>query len=118
MDKKTITELKGILTGLKAELTEMQKTVIPDKAISQIKNLQDKIENRKLLPDFTIVIKLEDMQKAKKDKILSLSQFFKAVNVEVTKEQKQALKNLQIRVDGLEAMKELQEPEPEPETKK
>lgn len=117
MDENTISELKGILTGLKAELAEMQKTVIPDKAVSQIKNLQDKIENRKLLPDFTIVIKLEDMQKAKKDKVLSLSQFFKAVNVEATKEQKQALKNLQIRVDGLEAMKELQEPEPKSDSK-
>lgn len=117
MDENTIAELKGILTDLKVELAEMQKTVIPDKAVSQIKNLQDKIENRKLLPDFTIVISLAEMQKAKKDKVLTLSQFFKAVKVEATKEQKQALKNLQIRVDGLEAMKELQELEPEPETK-
>lgn len=101
MEENTTKELNGILEGIDKEIAEMNKTVISVKAKAQIKNLIDKVDNREKLPNFSIVIPLKEMEKAKKDRVMTLSEFLKAINTEATKEQKQELKNLEIRAQGL-----------------
>lgn len=101
MEENTTKELNGILEGIDKEIAEMNKTVISVKAKAQIKNLIDKVDNREKLPNFSIVIPLKEMEKAKKDRVMTLSEFLKAINIEATKEQKQELKNLEIRAQGL-----------------
>lgn len=101
MEENTKNELTGILEGIDKEITEKQKTVISAQAKAQIKNLIDKVDVRKKLPNFSIIIPLKDMEKLKKDKVLTLSDFLHAIDTEATKEQKQELKNLEIRAQGL-----------------
>lgn len=101
MEENTTKELNEILEGIDKEIAEMNKTVISVKAKAQIKNLIDKVDNREKLPNFSIVIPLKEMEKAKKDRVMTLSEFLKAINTEATKEQKQELKNLEIRAQGL-----------------
>lgn len=101
MEENTTKELNEILEGIDKEIAEMNKTVISTKAKAQIKNLIDKVDNREKLPNFFIVIPLKEMEKAKKDRVMTLSEFLKAINIEATKEQKQELKNLEIRAQGL-----------------
>ena len=111
MEENTKNELNGILEGIDKEIAEKQKTVISAQAKAQIKNLIDKVDVRKKLPDFSIVIPLKDMEKQKKDMVLTLSDFLHAINTEATTEDKQGLKNLQVRADGLRATLEMEESE-------
>lgn len=102
MDKKTIQELTAILAGIDKEISVLSEKVISTKAKAQIKNLQDKVDNRKKLPNFSIVLEVNG-----NDGIitvpLTLSDFLKNINVDATKEDKQALKNLEVRAIGLRA---------------
>lgn len=101
MEESTKIELTVILEGIDKEIVEKEKTIVSAKGKAQIKNLIDKVGVRKQLPDFSIIIPLKEMEKAKKDRVMTLSEFLKGVNVEASKEDKQALKNLQIRAKGL-----------------
>lgn len=101
MEDQTKTELTAIVEGIEKEIVEKQKTVISTQAKAQIKNLIDKVDVRQKLPNFSIVIPLKEMEKAKKDKVLTLSEFLGMINTEATKEQKTELKNLEIRAQGL-----------------
>lgn len=111
MDENTQKELTTILEGIDKEIVEKQKTVISAKAKAQIKNLIDKVDVRKKLPDFSITIPLKDMEKQKKDMVLTLSDFLHAIDTEATTEDKQELKNLHIRADGLRATLEMEKSE-------
>lgn len=107
MEDNTRNELNGILENLDKEIAELQKTVTSPQEKAQIKNLLDKIENRKKLPDFSLVISVETMKKAKTDRVITMSEVLKANNVDAADIDKQTLKNLQIRAEGLRATLEM-----------
>lgn len=109
MQDTTKTELTGILEGIDKEIAVLENTVVSSKAKAQIKNLVDKIENRGKLPDFEIKIEHKDL---KKPIMMTLSTFLKKINIDPSKEDKQTLKNLEIRAAGLRALLTLDEDKP------
>lgn len=111
MEDETKTELTGILENLDKKIAELQKTVVSPKIKAQIKNLLDKVENREKLPDFSVTLELEAMETEKGVMTLTLSDFLKAINTDATDEDKQSLKNLQIRAEGLRATLDMVESE-------
>lgn len=116
MDEKTYNELNGILKGIDEEIVEKQKTVISAKSKAQIKNLIDKVDVRGKLPNFKADIEVMGANGVIKTP-LTLSDFLKAINTDATKEDKQILKNLEIRAQGLRMTLENFKPKEEPQDK-
>lgn len=97
MNKEMKAELTKIVEGLKVELETMQTTVVSNKGKAQIKNLIDKVDVRQKLPNFSIRIPANE-----ENTFLTLSEFLHAINVEASKDEKENIKNLEIRIRGLE----------------
>jgi hypothetical protein len=104
MNTDTKTELENIHKDIVEQINEKLKTVVSAQAKAQIKNLIDKVDTRKKLPDFEIEIPFEDLEVSVTSETsftLTLSDFLKAINTEASTEDKQELKNLQVREEGL-----------------
>lgn len=97
-------ELENIHKDIVEQIIEKLKTVVSPQAKAQIKNLIDKVDTRKKLSNFEIEIPFEDLEVSVTSKTafsLTLSDFLKAINTEASTEDKQELKNLQVREEGL-----------------
>lgn len=104
MNTDTKTELENIHMDIVEQIDEKLKTVISPQAKAQIKNLIDKVDIRKKLANFEIEIPFEDLEVSVTSKTafsMTLSDFLKAIDTEASTEDKQELKNLQVREEGL-----------------
>lgn len=108
MSKENITEQSK--TYLEMEKEDVEKRIaaykegtVSPKEKQQVKNLLDKIENRKLLPDFEII--LEVNSSSGKIKVpLKLSDFLKKIKIEVPKETKDLIKKSEQRLKAIELL--------------
>lgn len=97
MKDETKVELQEVLEGIETEITEFSKSHVTAKTKAQVKNLIDKIDNREKLPNFEVTL-------TGKKGILTLSDFLKMIPLEITAENKQKIKNLNVRATGLRAL--------------
>lgn len=88
------TELKSIEKQISAKLGDK----ISPKAASQISNLLDKVESRKAMPDFKITIPVVE---GVTEINISFTEFLKAVDTSISKEDKKVLSALEKQRVGL-----------------
>ena len=98
LNKEVVKSLKIELAGIEKEISDKLGDKVSPKATAQIANLLDKVENREAMPNFQIKIPvIEGVTEIN----LTFTEFLKAVDTSISKEDKKLLSALDKKRVGL-----------------
>lgn len=98
LNKDVVKSLKIELAGIEKEITDKLGDKVSPKATAQIANLLDKVEKRQAMPDFKIKIPVTE---GETEIDLTFTQFLKAIDTSISKEDKKLLNALDKKRVGL-----------------